>query len=57
MSLLSGIDEQNEALLNDVLRTFEEAEKCVGKKYVVGAVWMVIKMIFILSYLNELNLF
>lgn len=42
MSLLSGIDEQNEALFNDVLRTFEEAEKCVGKKYVVGAVWMVL---------------
>ena len=46
MSLLSGIDEQNEALLNDVLRTFEDAEKCVGKKYVIGAVWMVFKLKF-----------
>ena len=46
MSLLPGLDEQNEELQKSVLEALKKAEECVGPKYLLGAVWMVINILF-----------
>lgn len=41
ISLLPGLNEQNEELQKSVYEAFKKAEECVGTKYLLGAVWMV----------------
>jgi len=41
MSLLPGLDEQNEELQKSVHEALRKAGECVGTKYLIGAVWMV----------------
>ena len=41
VSILPGIEEQNETLQKDVFSTLDQLSNCVTKKYFVGAVWMV----------------
>lgn len=38
LSILPGLDENLEELKNNVFKTIEEAENCVGKKYLYGAI-------------------
>jgi len=41
VSILPGVEEQNEALQKDVFNTLDQLSNCVTKKYFIGAVWMV----------------
>ena len=51
MSILPGLDEQNEALQKSVLEALRVAGECVGTKYLLGAIWMVLH---IFEHLNNI---
>lgn len=53
MSLLPGLDEQNEELQKNVLDALKTASECVGLKYLLGSIWMVPDSKF-KSFLSEL---
>ena len=41
LSILPGLDEANEGFLKKVYETLDDLSSSVGKKYFIGAVWMV----------------
>ncbi len=41
VSILPGVDEQNEGLQKDVYSTLDQLSEVVTKKYFIGAIWMV----------------
>jgi len=41
VSILPGVDEQNEALQKNVYETLDLLSDTVGKRFFIGAVWMV----------------
>jgi len=51
VSILPGIEEQNENLQRDVFSTLDQLSNCVTKKYFLGAVWMV-NSIYKIRYLS-----
>jgi len=41
ISILPGLDEQNEQLQKRVYSILDKAGEAVGRKYLLGAIWMV----------------
>ena len=41
VSILPGLEERDAELEKKVLYTLDKAGECVGRKYLIGAIWMV----------------